>query len=72
MPDKKPRRRAALQGYACGVPEIARAIGWEERQTRYALEQGHLTAGRIGSVWIADPEKLRAEIAAIAAGTMVR
>jgi len=66
---KNKRKRTKIDDeYARGVPEIAVILGWPERVTRYALEQGHLKAGRLGSIWIANKEKLREQLAAIAAG----
>jgi hypothetical protein len=63
------RKRTKIDDeYARGVPEIAVILGWPERVTRYALEQGHLKAGRLGSIWIANKEKLRQQLATIAAG----
>jgi hypothetical protein len=64
----KRKRTKINDRYARGVPEISRVLQWPERQTRYALEQKYITAGRLGSVWIADKEKLLEEVAAIAAG----
>ena len=63
------RKRTKIDDeYARGVPEISVVLGWPQRVTRYALEKGHVKAGRLGSIWIANKEKLREQIAKIAAG----
>jgi hypothetical protein len=63
------RKRTKIDDeYARGVPEISVVLGWPQRVTRYALEKGHVKAGRLGSIWIANKKELREQIAKIAAG----
>jgi hypothetical protein len=51
-----------------GVPAIARFLGDTERRTYYALENGQLPAGKLGSLWVASKTKLRERIEQIVSG----
>ena len=51
-----------------GASEIGDYIGLPLRSTYYALERGHIPAGKLGATWIASRRTLNAYLARISSG----